>query len=141
MRQQRHEPARPPWPADLAEAVSGSPDPAETSRLTYANGRGGRSLEADFQRRSAVLRLEYQGSFRAGTITYVEGPLRIAFPHRPGRDCRFYVCIPAAADWEAATGTPLARRDEIVDFVAETVRREEAGSWHVEIGATRICYD
>ncbi|MDB5892750.1 MAG: hypothetical protein JWQ88_281 [Rhodoferax sp.] len=119
-------------------------EPAEASidvtRLTYPNGRGGRALEVAFQQRSVGCWLEYKGSFRAGTITYREGPLRIAFPHRCGRDCRFFITIPAVAEWETATGTALARRDDIVDFVAETVRREEAGSWRVEIGARRIRY-
>ena len=108
---------------------------------TYANGRGGRSAEADFQRRSVGCHLEYRGSFREGTITYVEGALRIEFVHRRGRDCRFYIELPPADRWASATGTPLARRDDIVDFVAETVRREEAGSWRMEIGATRVRYD
>jgi hypothetical protein len=120
----------------------GEPGAASTdlTRLTYANGRGGRASEVAFQQRGMACRLEYEGSFRAGTITYVEGPLRISFSHRCARACRFFIAIPAEADWRTATGTALARRDEIVDFMAETVRREEAGSWRYVIRETRIDY-
>jgi len=114
---------------------------AEPAVLTYANGRGGTSLESAFQARGIGCRLEYQGSFRAGTITYVEGALAIPFRHaQGGHRCRFFIALPEVGEWERATGTPLARRDDIVDFVAETVRRQEAGSWRYEIGAARISY-
>jgi hypothetical protein len=113
----------------------------DTAPPTYVNGRGGSALESDFQARGVGCSLEYAGSFRAGSITYVEGALRIVFRHHHGgRHCRFYIVLPDEAAWEAATGTPLARRDDIVDFVAETVRREEAGSWRYEIGPARIRY-
>ncbi|APW36711.1 hypothetical protein RD110_05500 [Rhodoferax koreense] len=113
-----------------------------TAAPTYANGRGGTSLESDFLARGAGCRLEYRGSFRAGVITYVEGALRIDFRHaHGGRCCRFFIELPDEAAWESATRTPLVRRDDIVDFVAETVRREEAGSWRYEIEPTRIRYD
>lgn len=119
--------------------------PAATDRmaaLTYANGRGGISLEAAFLARGTHCRLEYRGSFRTGTVTYVEGAIHIEFHHaHGGRRCRFFIELPEESAWEKATGTPLARRNDIVDFVAETVRREEAGSWRYEIDATRIRYD
>ncbi len=129
------------------------PDPAATDRqadglpndaalATYANGRGGFSPEAAFQARGAGCRIEYRGSFRAGIIIYVEGDLVVEFRHaRGGRHCRFFIELPDAAQWERATGTSLARREDIVDFVAETVRREEAGSWRYVIEARRIIYD
>ena len=126
----------PPWPGDNAPE-------------TYVNGRGGTTLEAIFQARSIGCWLEYKGAFRRGSITYVETagtepPTRIVFRHQACRARahrgRFVVQLPPEADWEAATGTALARRDDIIDFVAETVRREEAGSWRYVIEADRIVY-
>ena len=79
-------------------------------------------------------RLEYSGNYRGGTITYIEGNLRIAFPHEMGGGaCKFYIELPTPAQWERATDTALSRRDEIVCFVAETVRAEQASDWRYEI--------
>ncbi|HOZ08937.1 MAG TPA: hypothetical protein PKW75_11680, partial [candidate division Zixibacteria bacterium] len=46
--------------------------------------------------------------FRAGTIIYIEGDLRLKFYHEMcGGGVHFSIDIPAEADWEAATGRPL----------------------------------
>ncbi|MBI3367350.1 MAG: hypothetical protein HY021_02510 [Burkholderiales bacterium] len=85
--------------------------------------------------------LDYDGNYRAGTITYVEGDLRIALWHEMGGGaCKFYIDLPTAAQWEARTGTALARRDEIVAYVAATVQRERAGSWRYEISDDTISF-
>ncbi|MDB5850815.1 MAG: hypothetical protein JWP29_4567 [Rhodoferax sp.] len=126
-----------------------APVPGENAPETYVNGRGGNTLEADFQARSAGCTLAYRGTFRLGAIIYAEGvegrpALCVVFRHQARRahlrQGRFIVHLPTAAQWEAATGTPLSRREDIVDFVAETVRREEAGSWRYVIGPDRITY-
>lgn len=86
-------------------------------------------------------KIEYSGTFRAGTITYVEGDLRIDFYHEMGGgNCMFYIDIPAEKDWEAKTKTPLSRREEIVQFVAETVRRQQAPRTRYEIQETFVNY-
>lgn len=93
-------------------------------------------LKAQFSRR-----LQYDGNYRAGTITYVEGDLRIGFFHEMGGgDCKFYIDVPTAERWEAATGTPLARREEILEFVAAQVQRDQAPSWRYEIGVDAIVF-
>jgi hypothetical protein len=85
--------------------------------------------------------LEYEGNFRGGNIIYVEGALRISFWHEMGGGgCKFYIDVPSAAHWEGRTGTPLARRDEILQFVADAVRREKASSWRYVIEETSIAY-
>ena len=126
-----------------------TPWPGENAPETYANGRGGTTLEAIFQARSIGCWLVYRGAFRSGTITYVETgdmqlPTRIVFQHQACRprahQGRFVVLLPREAEWTAATGTALARRDDIIDFVAETVRREEAGSWRYAVETDRIIY-
>lgn len=86
-------------------------------------------------------RLDYEGNFRAGTITYMDGERRIRFWHEmAGAPYKFFIDIPSAAQWEAATGVPLAERDAIVRFVAETVQREQASSWSFEIRDTDILF-
>jgi hypothetical protein len=96
--------------------------------------KAAKDLAARFSRR-----LEYEGNFRAGTIIYVEGELRIRFYHEMGGgECKFYIDIPTAEKWEAQTGAPLSRREEILTFVAQTVQREQASSWRYEIGEREI---
>ena len=86
-------------------------------------------------------RLAYSGDFHAGTITYVEGPTRFDLWHEMGGGaCRFFINLPTAAHWAGVTGTPPTRRDEIVGFVAETVRREKASSWHYVIEDSQITF-
>lgn len=100
-----------------------------------------RQLDAGIAQRLAAAfasakacRLEYSGNYRGGTITYIEGNLRIAFPHEMGGGaCKFYIELPTPAQWARATDTALSRRDEIVRFVAETVRAEQASGWRYEI--------
>lgn len=89
--------------------------------------------------RRLLQRLEYDGNCRAGTVTYVDGDLRIRFSHEMGAgDCSFWVQLPTRAQWPAVTGTPLAQRDEIVQFIAERMQRDKAGSGRYEIVADAI---
>lgn len=86
-------------------------------------------------------RLEYEGNYRSGYVTYVEGDLRIRMLHEMGGGgCRFYVELPGEAQWEKQTGVPLARRDEIVEWVAAALQREQAPSWRYEITANEIIF-
>ena len=95
-----------------------------------------RDLTAQFSRH-----LEYEGTFRGGTITYIEGDLRIPFSHEMyGGKYHFGIDIPSKSQWEARTKTPLSRRQEIIEFLAETVQREQASSWQYEIRETDIAY-
>ena len=120
--------------------------------IIYRDGFGRVLPDLDLQMRAeanaALLRqfsgvglaqLEYSGNFRGGTVTYVEGGLRIDFLHdMGGGGCKLYVEIPLAQHWEAVTHTPLARRDEIVAFVALNMQREQCRGWHFEIQPDQI---
>lgn len=131
-----------------------APSPEAASRasapIVYRDGFGRVLPDQDMVLRKQALedlknrfsrRLRYDGNFRAGTITYVEGDLQIAFSHEMGGGgCKFYIDVPSAAQWEAHTGTPLARRGEILLFVAQTVQREQASSWRYKIEADTITY-
>ena len=86
-------------------------------------------------------RLTYSGDFHAGTITYTEGEVRFELWHEMGGGaCRFFINLPTEAQWARFTRTPLARRGEIVAFVAETVRREKASSWRYVIEDGQITF-
>lgn len=86
-------------------------------------------------------RLTYSGDFHAGTITYHEGDIRFDLWHEMGGGvCRFFINLPTESHWAGFTSTPLSRRDEIVAFVAETVRQEKASSWHYVIEDGQITF-
>lgn len=79
-------------------------------------------------------RISYEGNVRAGTIIYMDNDIRIEFPHEMGGgNCMFYIDIPTEKLWEAGTKTPLSARKEILQFVAETVRAEQASGCNFEI--------
>ena len=84
-------------------------------------------------------RLEYAGNARGGEVNYIDGETRLTFWHEiGGGDCKMYISIPDEASWEKATKTPLAKRREILLFIASTARREQAPSWRFEINETSI---
>ncbi|MFN0216500.1 MAG: hypothetical protein ACKVT2_19745 [Saprospiraceae bacterium] len=86
-------------------------------------------------------RLEYENMGRGGYVTFVEAEIRIRFWHEiGGGDCKWYIEVPNEADWEKETNTPLSRRREILLFIANGVRRDQAHSWRFEIRDTGIAY-
>ncbi|PKP80082.1 MAG: hypothetical protein CVT79_16665 [Alphaproteobacteria bacterium HGW-Alphaproteobacteria-18] len=97
--------------------------------------------EREFARLAArfARRLEFEGNARAGTITYIEGDLRLRFSHEMGRHpVHFSIDIPPPEKWETATGRPLAERDDILEFLAAETRRLQASRWNFVIHADRI---
>jgi len=84
-------------------------------------------------------RVEYDGNVRSGTVIYIDPMHRIVFPNEMcGGSIKVSVEIPSTAHWVDATGAPLAMRDEIVAFVAESVHRDQASSWRYRITETSI---
>jgi hypothetical protein len=95
-----------------------------------------KELEQKFSRR-----IEYTGNLRAGTVIYIDNDTRIEFSHEiGGGNCLVYIDIPTEAQWEAFTKTPLARRKEILDFVAATVQAQQASTCYFEIKENAITY-
>jgi hypothetical protein len=87
------------------------------------------------------LLLEYEDMGRGGYVTYIEPNIRIRLWHEiGGGDCKWYIDAPKEADWEKETNTPLSRRREILLFIANGVRRDQAPSWRFEIGDAGIAY-
>ncbi len=84
-------------------------------------------------------RLEHEGTLRGGTVIYIDPIHRIVFENELcGGALHATIYIPAIAHWEDATGAPLSLRDEIVAFVAERVRQEQASTWRYRITPTSI---
>lgn len=85
-------------------------------------------------------RLSYTSYGRAGTVQYNETGLCLDFPWEMSGDAAepLWIAVPAAPDWERATGVALARREEILAFVAETACREQSSSWQAELRADSI---
>ena len=95
-----------------------------------------KDLTAKFSRR-----IEFEGTYRSGYVTYIEGDIRIRFIHEMyGGKYHMGIEIPSKNQWEAQTKTPLSRRQDIIEFLAQTVQREQASSWQYEIRDTDIAY-
>jgi hypothetical protein len=128
-------------------AASGQTPTRRRKPITYRDGFGRVIVEQDLLLRQAASealairlarRLVYEGYFRAGTFTYIEGELRIRFSQEMGAaPCQAVLDVPRAEHWQAHTGTPLQRRDEIMGWVAEQATRQIGGS-RFEIGAAWI---
>lgn len=72
-------------------------------------------------------KLEYTQDGRGGSIYYTEGAIRIEFGWEfGGGNTVVIIFIPEKKYWEAQTGTPLHRRDEILEFLCEHVIRDQA---------------
>lgn len=72
-------------------------------------------------------KLEYTQDGRGGSIYYTEGAIRIEFGWEfGGGNSVVIIFIPEKKYWEAQTGTPLHRRDEILEFLCEQVIRDQA---------------
>jgi len=137
--------AAPPPETPVIAAAPSSPEP-----MVYRDGFGNILPDADLELRKKVIkdiarrfarRIEYEGNFRAGIIIYVDGARRIRFSHEmAGAPYHFFIDVPSASTWEAATGAPLSDRDEILLFVATQVQREQASTWTFEIRDTDIVF-
>jgi hypothetical protein len=116
--------------------------------IVYRDGFGNVIPDADLELRKALQEkmaarfarhLEFDGTFRGGTITYVEGDIRIPFSHEMcAGGVHFSIDVPVPARWEAATGRPLSERADIVNFLASETCRVKASSWSYIIHEDRI---
>ncbi|SDF35553.1 hypothetical protein SAMN04487996_11093 [Dyadobacter soli] len=78
-----------------------------------------------------IPKLEYTQDGRGGSIYYKEGEISIQFGWEfGGGNTVVIIFIPETKYWEAQTGTPLSRRDEILDFLCQQVIRDQARGCH-----------
>jgi len=109
-------------------------------RLFDSNGveidNGTQQIRAATDRivRNLKRRVEYEQMGRAGLVTYFDGETKIVFDWEfAGGDGVVSIFVPDSAQWEKATGTPLAGRQGILEFVAEQVIRDQAPGCRYEI--------
>ncbi len=136
----------PPPPPPMPELHSGPVAPS--GPIVYRDGFGNVLPDLDLELREKAQRdiigkftrhLEYEGNFRGGTITYVEGERRIRLWHEMcGGGMKFTIDVPPPEHWENLTGEPLSKRDEIIAFVAERVQQEKCSSWTYKITSNSI---
>lgn len=62
---------------------------------------------------------------RSATFTYCEPGLTIDFISELGFGCLFYILIPTRQDWEKETGTPINRRHQIIEYLAQEAQRTQ----------------
>jgi hypothetical protein len=111
--------------------------------VVYKDGFGNILVNEDLVLRDKLIkdvsrkfsrRIEYQGSFRAGTIIYTDNDTHIEFSHEMGGgNCMFYIDVPPDAQWEAQTKTPLPDKKEILEYVAKTVQAQQVSNCRFEI--------
>jgi hypothetical protein len=83
--------------------------------------------------------VEYSQDGRGGTITYIEGEINIVFDWEfAGGNGVVLFLIPEVKYWEAATKTPLSRRDEILEFVSNRVILDKALGCHFQIYSNSV---
>ncbi len=131
----------------LPPAPAPAPEPSK-GPIIYRDGFGNIIPDTDLEMRDAALkkiaarfsrRLEFEGNARAGTITYIDGDLRLRFHHEMCmRPAHFSIDVPPPDKWEAATGQPVSERDYILNFLAEETRRRQAPSLKTLIHDNRI---
>lgn len=146
----RHEIAMRKWEADAPAPAATPPSAisADSPPIVYRDGFGNILPNEDLEMRAAAQkrladrfgrRLVFDGTARAGSVTYIEGDTRIRFYHEmcAGR-VHISIDLPPPARWEQETGTPLASREDIVEFIARETQRLQASTWSYEIHDDRI---
>ncbi|HWR32712.1 MAG TPA: hypothetical protein VN451_04275 [Chitinophagaceae bacterium] len=84
-------------------------------------------------------RIEYEGNLRAGSVIYIDRDTRISFYNEMGGgNCLAYIIVPKEEEWEAQTNTPLARRKDILEYVASAVQAQQASNCYFEIKENEI---
>ena len=104
----------------------------------YTGAEPGTEIDVEKFKREIMSRffpkLEYTQEGRGGSIYYTEGAIRIQFGWEfGGGNSVVILFIPETKYWEAQTGTPLYRRDEILKFLCEQVIRDQAPGCKYEI--------
>jgi len=138
---------KPPLPPPPPPELYSGPPPS-SAPIIYRDGFGKELPNVDLEMRAKAQRetvgkftrhVEYEGNFRGGTITYIEGERRIRLWHEMcGGDMKFMIDIPPAESWERVTGAPLAERDDIVKFIAARVQQEKCATWTYKITSSSI---
>jgi len=135
-------------PAGVAPPTPPPAPTQSTGPIRYRDGTGRPLPDQDLELRAKVQQeiaarflrhLRYEDYGRTGYVVYVEGEIQLKFAYElGGARCVAWVEVPAAAAWEQATGVPLARREDILDFTATHLRAQQGPSCRVEVRAESI---
>lgn len=131
--------------SDVPEAINLDSEP-----IVYRDGFGNIMPDEDLILRQNIIdqtidkftrRLEYVSQGRGGEVIYHEGKKSIKFyMEMGGGNCVFYLDIPSTSEWEKTSSFPLSEREDIITFVAEQTRRDQASSCTYKISDTEITY-
>ncbi len=89
--------------------------------------------------RKVLRKLDYSGNVRSGSVEYIDGEIKLTFMSEMGSgNCMFYIIVPSEKEWEESTKTPLEKRSDILDFIAQTAKRDYASNGRYEISETHI---
>lgn len=135
---------------EVPEEKSPAIEPGSGESIVYRDGFGNILPNEDLILRNKVLkemadkfsrRIEYLSEGRTGYVIYIEGELQLRFYYEfGGGNCIAVIDIPATEQWEAHTKLPLSRRDDIIDFMATTVKNQQASGSRVKITDTAISF-
>ncbi len=134
----------------IPEITPSIPFDLDSEPIVYRDGFGNVLPNEDLLLRQAIIdktinkitrRLEYISQGRGGEVIYLEGNKSIKFyMEMGGGNCVFYLDIPSISAWEKTTNFPLSEREDIINYVAEQTRRDQASSCTYKISDTEITY-
>lgn len=83
--------------------------------------------------------LKYTSEGRSGHVIYKDEVSELSFYFEfGGGDCVAAIDIPDMKNWEKMTNRPLAERENIIAFIAEQSRKDQAPSGHYRISGHSI---
>jgi hypothetical protein len=134
-------------PEEEKDKATETPVPTE-GYIQYRDGWGNLIPDEDLILRGRVLqemsdrfsrRLEYHSEGRSGTVVYVEGDKRLSFYYEFGAgECVAFIDVPVQSKWEKETGLSIERREEIIEFIAQTALRDQVSDGYYKISENAI---
>lgn len=88
-------------------------------------------------------RLSYSNDGRSGHVHYRSGSAQFTLYYEfGGGDCVAWIDVPPPVEWERRTGLPLARRDEVLDWIGRRVVQDQtvggSGRFAIEGNALNV---
>ena len=75
---------------------------------------------------AGAARVSYSSDGRSGRVLYKSPEARFALYYEfGGGDCVACIDVPSPEKWESHTGLPLARRDEVLQFIGTQVVKDQ----------------
>jgi hypothetical protein len=123
---------------ELPEIVPEIETDYDKAPIIYRDGFGNIIPDQDLIMRGNIVndlkrkfsrKVKYEDQGRSGKVIFIDGDKVLRFySEMGGGNCIFYINIPPKDHWIKETGYSLEERDEIIQFVAESALRDQAGS-------------